>query len=314
MNWLINLLKILLIIFLLSSTRHISFAQQKPVLSQYMFNGLVINPAYAGVHEHLNVTALYRNQWVNFDGAPTTATFSAHSGLKGKNIGLGVLASNDRIGVHNDMSFYTHYAYKIKFKGGSLSMGLQAGFNHLKSDYTLLHLKQPGDPNFGLVNRSIKFNFGTGLYYNTKTTYIGFSIPYLRKKRIIREVNLEQNFEDSRYYYLTAGHVLDLTPKIKIKPSMLLRLEENMPLAYDVNVNFYLEDVLNVGASYRSGESLITLFELKVNNFIRLGYAFDWVISDISNYTAGTHELMLNYRINLFAPRKHRMCPGPFYY
>ncbi len=314
MNWLGKLLKIFLSIFLIIQFQQNLFAQQKPVLSQYMFNGLVLNPAYAGVHEHLNVTALYRNQWVNFEGAPVTSTFSAHSGLKGKNIGLGVLASNDKIGVHNDMSLYVHYAYKIRFSNGSLSMGLQTGLNHLKSDYTLLDLKQPGDPNFGLVNQSIKFNFGTGLYYNTKTTYIGFSIPYLRKKRVVRENSLEQNFEDSRYYYLTAGQVLDLTPKIKIKPSFLLRLEENMPLAYDLNVNFYLEDVFNIGASYRSGESLITLFELKLNNYLRLGYAFDWVISDINNYTAGTHELMLNYRINLFAPRKHRMCPGPYYF
>lgn len=314
MNWLTKLLKISFAIFLSSFVCTHALAQQKPVISQYMFNGLVLNPAYAGVHEHLNVTALYRDQWVNFEGAPTTSTFTAHSGLKGKNIGLGFLASSDKIGVHNDMSFYAHYAYKIKFNNGSLSMGLQAGFNHLKSDYTLLNLKQQGDPNFGVVNRSMKFNFGTGLYYNTKTSYVGFSIPYLRKKRIIRETGQEQNFEDSRYYYLTAGHVLDLTPKVKMKPSVLLRLEENMPVGYDVNLNFYLEDLLNVGASYRSGESLITLFELKVSNYIRLGYAFDWVISDINNYTAGTHELMLNYRINLFAPRKHRMCPGPFYY
>ena len=313
MYWLKKILQLTILIILIA-TNYSAFSQQKPVLSQYMFNGLVINPAYAGVHEHLNVTALYRNQWVNFEGAPETSTFSAHSGLKGKNIGVGFLASNDEVGVHNDLSFYGYYAYKIKFKNGSLSMGLQGGFNHLKSDYTILSLKDPGDSRFGVVNRSLKFNFGTGIYYSNKTSYIGFSIPYIRKKRFVEENLNTQNFEDSRYYYLTAGQVLDLTPKIKIKPSVLLRLEENMPIAYDLNVNFYLEDVLNIGASYRSGESLITLFELKVSDYIRLGYAFDWVISDINTYTAGTHELMLNYRLNLFAPRKHRMCPGPYYY
>ena len=291
-----------------------SYGQQKPVLSQYMFNGLVLNPAYTGVHEHLNVTFLYRDQWVNLEGAPVTQTLTAHSGIKGKKIGVGMMAVNDQIGIHSDVGFYGSYAYRIRMTNGTLSMGLQAGFNNLKSDYTLLDLKHEDDPLLSGVTSNLKMNFGTGLYYYNKTSYVGFSIPYIRKKRTIKDDNYLRDFQESRYYYLTAGKVLDLTQKVKVKPSGLLRFEEGMPVAYDLNLNFYLEDVLNVGTSYRSGDSFITLFELKLNDFIRFGYAFDWVISDISYYTRGTHEFMLNYRINLNAPRKHRMCPGPFYF
>ena len=289
-------------------------SQQKPVLSQYMFNGLVLNPAYTGVHEHLNVTFLYRDQWVNLEGAPVTQTLTAHSGIKGKRIGVGFMAVNDQIGIHSDVGFYGSYAYRIRMSSGTLSMGLQAGMNNLKSDYTLLDLRHEDDPLLSGVTSNMKVNFGTGLYFHNKTSYVGFSVPYIRKRRTIRDDDFMRNLEESRYYYLTAGKVLDLTQKVKIKPSGLLRFEEGMPVAYDFNLNFYLEDVLNVGGSYRSGDSFITLFELKLNDFIRFGYAFDWVISDINNYTRGTHEFMLNYRINLYAPRKHRMCPGPYYF
>jgi len=301
-----------LLLFFLSATP--IFGQQKPVISQYMFNGLVLNPAYTGVNGYLSATAVYRDQWVNLEGAPTTTTLSVHSGIKGKNIGLGMMAISDQIGVHSDNAIYFTYAYKIKMSHGTLSMGLQAGFNNLASNFNELNLKDEVDPLLNGMISDLKMNFGTGIYYNSNTAYIGFSIPYLRKKRRLREYTTVRDLEESRYYYLTAGKVMDLTHRVKIKPSVLLRIEEGMPLAGDANLNLYIDDLVNVGLSYRSGDSFATLFELKVTDYIRIGYSYDWVISDLTQYTNGTHEFMLNYRINLFAPRKHRMCPGPNYF
>jgi type IX secretion system PorP/SprF family membrane protein len=290
------------------------FGQQKPVVSQYMFNGLVLNPAYAGVHDHMNITAVYRDQWVNLEGAPTTKTLTAHTNLKGKNIGLGMIVSNDRIGVHSDNSIYAVYSYKIKTSVGTLSMGLQGGFNYLSSNYSLLELKDEADPLLSSTIGSMKLNFGTGIYFSTPTSYVGLSIPYIVKNRNLNNLDVANNIEDSRYYYFTAGKVLDLTNRVKVKPSALLRIEEGMPIAGDINLNFYLDDVINIGASWRSGDSFVSLFELKLNDYFRFGYAYDWIISDLSQFSNGSHEFMVNYRLNLFAPRKHKMCPGPFYF
>jgi len=310
--FMIKLIRIILWLTLWSLPFQV-WGQQKPVVSQYMFNGLVLNPAYAGVHDHFSATALYRDQWVNLEGAPTTKTFTASTNLKGKNIGLGMLLSNDRIGIHNDNSLYLAYAYKIKTSLGTLSMGLQSGFNYLSSDYGLLDLKNENDPLLSGATGSFKMNFGTGLYFSTPTYYIGVSVPYILKDRNV-ESDIGQQFKDSRYYYVTSGKVFDLTRKIKLKPSVLLRIEEGMPIAGDMNFNLYLEDVVNVGVSWRSGDSFVSLFEVKLNDYFRLGYAYDYIISDLSNFSSGSHEFMLNYRINIYAPRKHKMCPGPFYH
>jgi type IX secretion system PorP/SprF family membrane protein len=304
----------LAIILMLILVKQPILAQQKPVYSQYLYNGLVLNPAYAVVHDHLSATMSYRDQWINLEGAPTTSTFSIQSGIHNKNIGVGLMLINDKIGMHNETGVYGSYGYKIRLPHGAISMGVQGGLNNLTSDPSKLVLETAFDPSFTDYVSNTKINFGTGAYYNSKNLYVGFSIPYLRKKRIIRDGDYYRMAVDSRYYYLLTGIVLDASPKIKIKPSTLVRIEEGMPVAADLNLHFFLEEVLNLGVSYRSNESFITLFEIKLNDYFRLGYAFDWVVSDLSRYTAGTHEFSLNYRINLYAPKKDRMCPGPFYF
>jgi type IX secretion system PorP/SprF family membrane protein len=289
-------------------------AQQKPVYSQYLYNGLVLNPAYAVVHDHFSATASYRDQWVNLAGAPTTSTFSVQSGIHNKNIGLGLMLINDKIGMHNETGVYGAYGFKIRMPNGAFSMGVQAGLNNLTSDPSKLVLETSYDPSFAEYISNTKINFGTGAYYNSRSFFAGLSIPYLRKKRIIRDQEFYRTAVDSRYYYFLTGVVFDVAPKIKVKPSTLIRLEDNMPIAADLNLHLYLEDAINLGFSYRSDNSFITLFEIKLNDYIRLGYAYDWVVSDLSKHTAGTHEFSVNYRINLYAPKKERMCPGPLYF
>lgn len=306
--------KILSLIFLLWLFSFSVFAQQKPVISQYMFNGLVLNPAYTGANGHFSATALYRDQWVNLNGAPTISTFTAHGPIKNKRISLGMMVTNDKVGVHSDLGVYATYAYHIPLNNGKISLGLQAGFNNLQSNFSELNIRDIDDPFLTGSLSSLKMNFGTGVYYHSQRSYIGVSIPYIRRKRVIKDATYIREMDESRNYYVNAGTVIDINHRVKVKPSALLRLENGMPVAGDLNVNVYLDDVLNLGASYRSGDSFISLFEIKLNDFLRLGYAYDWVISDLAAYTKGSHEFMLNYRIDFFAPRKHKMCPGPFYF
>ena len=143
---------------------------------------------------------------------------------------------------------------------------------------------------------------------------MGFSIPYILTNKRTKNNDYFQDVRHSRNYYITAGSLHDIGVKLKVKPSILLRIEENMPFAFDLNVNFYYDEIIDLGFSYRHGDAVIGILGLQVNSFIKFSYAYDYIISDITNYTKGSHELMLQYRINFYAPRKHRMCPTGIMY
>jgi type IX secretion system PorP/SprF family membrane protein len=276
-------------------------AQQRPVFSQYMFNMLAINPAYAGNQQQLSVTALSRHQWVNFDGAPNTQTLTSHSNFRDKNIGLGMMLYHESIGVHSDIGAYFSYAYQIKFKKGMLAMGLQGGLNQLNSDFTKLKSSTfgGGDPSLGRY-KSINPNFGTGLFYSTKNSYIGFSVPYLINNKVMQQTDaFVTESTERRYYFLTGGKVFDISKTFKLKPSVLIRAQEKAPLGFDASLNFFLDDVLNVGLSYRNHDALTTMFQLTLNENFSFGYAYDYTLSALGEYARGTHEIMINYRIRL---------------
>ncbi len=292
-------------------------AQQRPVVSQYMFSGLVMNPAYAGRHRYTSFTAMYRNQWVNIPGAPVTSTFLTQTGLKEKDVGLGLLISNDQIGVHSNTMVYGSYAYVLNFSnGGKLSMGIQAGMDYLRSDWTKLTLP-PGsqdDPLFSGTESNVFPNFGAGLYYFTDKFYVGASVPYMLANQKTKSGDTYMEVRHSRNYYVTTGALMQIGVQWVLKPSVLLRMEENMPFGFDLNANLYYNDIIELGLSYRYEDAVIGILGFQINKYLKFSYAYDYVISDLAPYTRGTHELMLQYRINFYAPRKHRMCPGPLYF
>lgn len=293
----------------------LSFGQQKPVLSQYMFSGLVLNPGYAGRHDYTSFTAMYRDQWINFPGAPKLTTFTGQTGIKDKNVGVGLLISEDKIGVHNNLSVYGSYAYNVRLANGAkLSLGLQGGVDMLRSDWTKLTIDDLNDPLITGSENNYFPNFGTGIYYHSETLYMGVSVPYILTNRRTKDSDFFQDVRHSRNYYITAGSLFDVGVKLKVKPSILLRIEDNMPFAFDLNANLYYDDIIDLGFSYRHGDAIIGILGLQVNRFIKFSYAYDYVISDITTYTKGSHELMLQYRINFYAPKKHRMCPQPMMY
>jgi len=288
-----------------------ALAQQKTVLSQYMFNGQVINPAYSGVHEKLSATALYRNQWVNLEGAPTIQTLTVNSGFKRNKTGVGLMISNDKLGIHRDLSMYLSYSYKIHFKNGALSMGLQGGFNHLQSDFNKLNLKNPGGPILAGTRGEFNPNFGAGLFYYSDIAYVGISVPYILSNKIISDENIFSEARESRYYFLTVGRAFHLNKNVIWKPSVLMRFQENAPLGYDINTNFIFHELVTLGASYRSGDAFLWLFELQLNDKFRFGYAYDMTSSQLNQFSNGTHELMLNYRIDISRGISGKFIPCP---
>lgn len=307
--------KYLLLVMLTFALFGTSSGQQKPVLSQYMFSGLVLNPAYAGRHQYTSFTAMYRDQWINVPGAPKLTSFTGQTGFKDRKIGLGFMISEDRIGVHNDLSAYGSYSYYIEFPNGAkFSMGVQGGIDMLRSDWSKLNILDQNDPNFNGSEINYFPNFGSGVFYFTDDFYLGFSVPYILTSRKTKTEDFFRDVHHSRNYYLTGGKVFDIGMKLKIKPSFLLRIEDNMPLAIDLNANLYYDEIIDIGVSYRQGDAVIGILGLQLNKYLKFSYAYDYITSKLNTYTKGSHELMLQYRINFSAPKHHRMCPKPQYF
>lgn len=289
-----------------------SKAQQNIVYSQYLFNGLLINPAYAGSHVQFSTTLTYRNQWVNFPGAPETYTLGAHNSfMKGK-VGVGVLLTADKIGSYTNTGAFGSFSYKIKdITGGVLSMGVQAGFNNYKADYGEIVIKEGADPIFNVFMNEFKPNFGGGLFYYNKKIFAGFSVPTILTHESLFSGPLDQ-LKTPRYYYLSAGLKLPLDPRTKrveFQPSILVRAQEGTPLSVDMNLNVVFDQIISLGTSYRSGDGAIMLINYKLSEKLYVGYSYDWITSDIRKFSKGTHELMINFRTRIRRLHGNLECP-----
>ncbi len=298
-------------------------AQQYPVFSQYYFNELVINPAYAGNHGQLSLTTMYRNQWVNFPGAPKTFNFSGHSSFMKNRVGVGIMVNRDEIGSYKNDHIYGAYAYKIHLKNATLAMGLQAGVNILRADYSELVLRNnPNNPNMiddsflNIINK-VKPNFGAGLFYTQKNFFIGFSVPFILNNKVANSVEgLLGELKEARYYFLRGGTVFSITQSknVKMNPSFLVRAQERQPLSFDINNSFIFYDLFSIGASYRLGDSFIGFIDLKLSENFHFGYAYDATTSNLNKFSNGTHEFMLNYRVRIRKLHGNVECPGYYNY
>ncbi|QCK15548.1 PorP/SprF family type IX secretion system membrane protein [Mangrovivirga cuniculi] len=226
--------KLLIIIFFAVGLS--SYAQQRTVLTQYMYDMFVFNPAYAGSDNIGSITVHHRDQWVNFDGAPTTQMLNGHMGLAQDRIGVGLKIEYDQIGVHSDLAVYAAYAYKLKLQNGTLSMGLQAGFNNLVSDYGKTSPLDPMDPLINSRNVAFRPNAGVGFLYKIKDFYVGLSVPYLLKNKILDQD--ESEGKEQRYYFVNGGKNFHLAGNVIFKPSFLLRLQENQPATVNLSGSF----------------------------------------------------------------------------
>lgn len=272
------------------------FGQQSSLFSQYMFNGLAINPAYSGTHDVLNMTSLGRKQWVGVDGAPSTMTFSAHTPLKNEKVSVGVLFYGDKIGVFRQYSMNGIYAYKIDLTSKSkLSFGLQAGLNNYVARYSDLTSKDPNDPVIMQDDVSgFAPSFGAGLYYYTEKFYAGLSSPFL-VNNILGSKRVTNTFKISSTYFFTTGAVFSLSDGVKFKPSFLLKVTSGAPIQADLNTNFLFREVLWLGVSLRSLSSLNFLTQFNVSNQLKIGYAYDMNLKQVANVYSGSHEVMISY-------------------
>jgi type IX secretion system PorP/SprF family membrane protein len=293
-------IRCLLFFWTLSFASEQSYAQQRPIFTQYMFNGLVLNPAYSGSHESMTLTASVRSQWSGIKGAPQTQVFSAHTPIKFSRSAGGMVVTHDKAGVIDQTMFYATYAYHIPVSdNGKISVGGQAGATYYQANYANLNIvsqNNSADIAFAGNESRLMPNLGIGAYYYSKTTYIGLSLPALINNKWNNYNELEKSTQQ-RHYFLTAGHVFDLTPDLKLKPNVLLKWVENGPFQYDLNANLFIKKILMAGLSYRMGDSMDVLFQWNINDQLAFGYSYGYPTNALAPVQWGTHEIVLNYRL-----------------
>lgn len=285
-------------------------AQQDKMFSQYMFNMMALNPAYAGSRDVLSATALYRSQWMGLEGAPQTATFTADMPLKEQRIGVGLQLYNDRAGIDNETGAFASYAFRVKLGSRTtLALGLQAGAAWLVRNLLEVQLTPgnagPSDPAFSAnINKALP-NFGTGIFISNDWSYIGVSVPRLVKNRLSDYEFGNYRSVQRRHAYGMAGFVMDLSPSLKLKPSVLVKYAEGAPLGFDGNLNLWISERVGIGASLRKNQfstwttattdALVGMVELQLTDQFRLGYAYDRTLNRIGLVAPNSHELMVRY-------------------
>ncbi len=284
-----------------------SVAQQLPQFTQYMFNTISVNPAYAGSREGINMTALHRNQWAGLDGNPTTSTFSFHTPMNNERVGLGLSYITDQLGFESTNYVYGDFSYTIPVTSeAKLSFGLKAGFTNYR-------LENPdyNDPFFNANFNSWKPNFGAGVYLSTNKWYAGISSPRILNTDLNdgEFVALERNS-----YYAIGGLVLDLSFDIKFRPAFITKFTNGAPSTYDLTSSFLFYEKVWFGASYRFNDAsnFGAFLDYQISSNVRIGYAYDLPTSTIRPYTGGTHEAILIFEPKL--SKKTNLYKSPRYF
>jgi type IX secretion system PorP/SprF family membrane protein len=278
-----------------------SFAQQDPQYSQYMFNQLAINPAYAGSKEAISASSFLRAQWVGIKGAPNTETFTIHGPMRNKKVGLGLTVIADQVGPQKSVGVLGSYAYRLKVRNGKLSFGLRFGVYQYSFNWNLVTYKDQADFSQGTTTTIIP-TADAGLYYYTNSMYAGFSVTHLYNGRLT-EVNSQNGeyVQSSPHMFFTLGKAWEISEKLIFNPSCMIKLAGNAPGTIDVNASFLIDQRLWVGLSGRSAAGIVGYTQFSVTDKFRVGYSYDFGFNKIG-LGAGSHELMISYNFSVQKP------------
>jgi type IX secretion system PorP/SprF family membrane protein len=272
-----------------------------------------INPAYTGIRETPNATLLIRSQWTSFAGAPKTGNFTYDNGVGKKNHSWGGQMYYDKIGIESTTGVQGFYSYMAPFENATLSLGMSFGVMNYNIDYKDTNPYDAGDP--GLQNAINRFlpTAGAGALLSGKSWWVGLSAPALFKTKVVsNEQSAIEGAGAEGHYFLSAGYVIPLNESVVLKPSTLLKATSGAPLQADINLNAWFNDMIGVGASYRTGSAVVGMFEYKHKEKFRFGYAFEYNTSYLNNYSGGTHELMLRYDLPARQETKRELAPKYF--
>jgi len=279
-------------------------AQQDAQYTNYMYNTMNINPAYAGSRGTMSVFGLHRTQWVGLEGAPTTNTFALHAPFRDSNVGLGLSIMNDAIGPSEETTISADFSYTIETSDTyKLAFGIRATAHLLNVDFSKLNIYDPNDvlAQYNIDNR-FSPNFGVGAYWYSDNTYFGLSIPNMLETKHFDKGQAQYNAtsvaNERMHYHFIAGKVFDINSAIQFKPAFLAKIVEGAPLQLDFSANFLLQEKFTLGAAYRWDAAMSALAGFQVNDNWFIGYGYDMEVTKLANYNSGSHELFLRYEFS----------------
>lgn len=292
--------KIVTLVFVLISG--LSYAQQDAQFSNYMYNTLSFNPAYAGSRGTTSIYLSQRKQWVGLEGAPSTNSLSYHSPLGYSNVGIGLSLLNDAIGPVEENLISLDISYSIQTSYDSqLAFGLRASAHMLNVDFTQLNIFNPSDVLAqSNINNRVSPNIGFGMFWYSDKSYVGFSIPNLLETSHINKglnSSVSSISKERLHYHFTAGHVFNISQDILFKPAILTKIVSGTPFQLDLSSNFQIYDKFTIGASYRLDAAVSFLGGFQINRNWLLGYAYDFDTNNLSTYNSGSHEVFLRYEV-----------------
>ncbi|MFV7237004.1 type IX secretion system membrane protein PorP/SprF [Flavobacterium sp. ZB4R12] len=302
-------MKTRILLFALLFTGVVSYAQQDAQFTQYMYNTINVNPAYAGSRGALSIFALHRTQWVGLDGAPVTNAVSVNTPFNESRLGLGVSIINDKIGPTQENTISADLSYTIPTSETvKLSFGIKATANLFDLDVTRLN-PVDDDPSLHDFNNKFSPNIGAGIYLHSHKGYVGLSVPnFIETNRY--DDNEVAIFKEKINYYLIAGYVFDLSNFAKFKPALLTKMVEGAPLQVDISGNFMINDKFVVGVAYRWSAALSANVGFQISDALYIGYGYDLETTNLDNYNSGSHEIFLRYE--LFNKNKKMTTPRFF--
>jgi type IX secretion system PorP/SprF family membrane protein len=274
------------------------FSQQDSQYTQYMYNTMNINPAYAGQREVLSIFGLHRKQWVGIDGAPSTSTIAAHAPINGTNLGVGISFDNDKIGPSSESQFTANVSYRINASDNyKISFGLNTSISNLKIDYTKLDVYNPDDVLYQNNINNFSPNFGAGIYLFSDYTYVALSVPSILESKHYKDGEIFSTAKERMHFYLMGGHVFEINPSLLFKPSMLVKVVQGVSPQVDLSANFLINEKFTAGASYRFGSAFSAMVGFQITEGLFAGYAYDRETSRIANFSSGSHEFFLRFEI-----------------
>ena len=291
-------------------TSFAALAQQDAQYTQYMYNTINVNPAYAGSRGVMSIFGLHRTQWVGLDGAPVTNAFSINTPINNSNLGVGLSFVNDKIGPTNENAISADVSYTVQTSETyKLSFGVKGTANLFNLDVNKLNPQDAGDPQFQNLDNSFTPNIGAGVYFHSDKMYVGLSVPNFFETKRYSDNDVALNAERMNFY-LIAGYVFDLSYNLRFKPALLTKAVEGAPLQVDVSGNFLYNDKFMLGVAWRWDAAVSAMAGFQVTDGLFIGYGYDHETTRLRRFNSGSHEVFL--RFELF--KKHNKIVSPRFF
>jgi len=286
-----------IVVLLIASSCYFGSAQQDPQFTQYMYNTMSVNPAYTGSRGHLSILGMHRSQWVGVNGAPESQVLAIDGPIR-KNVGLGLVLINDRLGPSNEIFIDGNFSYTLRLdeEDKKLSFGLKAGGRIFNVDFSKGSFENPDIAFQNNISNKFLPTIGAGVYYHTEKSYLGLSVPnfFAQEHYDATEINIAT---ERMHYFLIGGLIFDVSPDVMLKPAVFAKWVSGAPIIADLSINALIKERLTLGLAYRWDDSFSALFGFRISPNLSVGYAHDFTTTDLQNYNEGTHEIFLRFEL-----------------